>query len=203
MVATAVQVAWAAPLGTATGPFENARPDKNETAWGRLVADSLRSGANTDLALVHAGVLQRGTLKQGPVEAAQINALLSFPGDDVVTMKITGAQLRAALERAVQAYPTGSPAMLHLSGLEANFNAQAPTNRRITLARVKGKEVGDNDTFTVALPVSLAEGSAGYYTIWNKREISRIGASLGDSVAKYVKAQGNISPVDRPRLAIQ
>jgi 2',3'-cyclic-nucleotide 2'-phosphodiesterase (5'-nucleotidase family) len=202
-LAATLNTAFAAPAGKAMGPFDNTRPDKTETVWGRLVADSLRATAKTDMAIVHAGVLQRGTLAAGPVEAAQVNALFAFPEDDVVTMKISGAQLRAALERAVQAYPTGSAAMLHLSGLEANFNAQAPINRRITLVRVAGKEVKDGDTFTVALPVSLAEGGAGYYTIWNNRNTTKTGVSLGAAVVNYIKAQTTVTPDREPRFALQ
>jgi len=130
---------WAAPVGTATADFDNERPNKHETAWGRLVGDALRRAAKSDIAVIDAGSLQRGTLKAGPIEAADLGALLVFGDDDVVTLTITGAQLRAALERAAQAYPDASPAFLHSSGLQAQFNAQAPINRRVTLVRVDGR----------------------------------------------------------------
>ncbi|HEX8833643.1 MAG TPA: 5'-nucleotidase [Abditibacteriaceae bacterium] len=199
----ATNAAGAAPLGKATSPFDNMRPDKTETAWGRLAADALQSAARTDIAFVNAGVLKRGVLKAGPIEATDLAALLAFGDDDVVTMQISGAQLRAALERAVQAFPTGSPAMLHCAGFEANFNSQAPINRRITLVRVGGREVKDADSFSVAMPVSLAEGGAGYYTIWNGRDARKTGVSLRAAIASLVKNQVNITPDSTPRLASQ
>jgi hypothetical protein len=76
----------------------------------------LKSSARADLALVNAGALNRGTLAEGDINADAIATLLAFPDDEVVTLTITGAQLRAALERAVQAYPTGSSAWLHGAG---------------------------------------------------------------------------------------
>lgn len=202
MVTTFVSAAFGAPAGKAAADFDNARPDKAETAWGRFVADTLKSSANSDLALVNAGVLRKGTLKAGAIQNDDLRALLAFPDDEIVTMKISGAQLRAALERAAQAYPTGSPAFLHLSGLTANFNAQAPINRRITLVRVGGREVKDADAFSVAMPISLAEGGAGYYTIW-KGQTQKSGVSLGDALAKAVRAQGTISPDATARFAAQ
>lgn len=195
--------AFAASLGKASDNFDNQRPDKSETAWGRLVADSLRASAKTDLALVSAGVLRKGTLKAGPVNAPDIAALFSFPDDEIVTMGVTGAQLRAALERAVQAYPTGSPAMLHLSGLTAAFNVQAPINRRLTLIRVGGKEVKDGDLFSVAMPISLASGGAGYYTIWNGRDTKSTGVSVSKATGDFVKSAGTVSPENSPRLMAQ
>ena len=157
--------AQAAPVGRATADFDNARPDKSETAWGRLVADALREETHADIALVNAGALKKGTLKAGTIQQADVDALLSFGADETVTMSISGAQFKAALERAVAAFPTGSPSFLHGSGFVATFNPQAPANRRIVDLRVAGQVVGDAQTFVAAMPVALAEGSGGYFLV--------------------------------------
>src|SRR5690606_19483026 len=78
----------AAPVGRATAEIENARPERGETAFGRLAADALRAAANSDIALVNAGALRRGKINAGPVEQADIDALLSFNADEVVTITI-------------------------------------------------------------------------------------------------------------------
>jgi 2',3'-cyclic-nucleotide 2'-phosphodiesterase (5'-nucleotidase family) len=199
-------VVQAAPVGRAAATFDNARPDKAETAWGRLVADALKSSARSDLALVNAGTLNRGTLAEGDINAGAIANLLAFPDDEVVTLTITGAQLRAALERAVQAYPTGSSAWLHGAGFTAEFNTQASTNRRITMVRVRGREVQDDDSFTVAMPISLAKGGAGYFTIWNDpgaKNAKRSGTSVSGAVTQYIRGRGTVSPEGTARLAPQ
>jgi len=201
LVATSLQ-AGAAPLGSATADFDNLRPNRNETAWGRFVADALRASTQSDIAFVYAFALKAGTLKAGPIENADIDALLPLGGDEVVTLTITGAQLRAALERAVQAYPTGSPAFLHLSGFVAEFNAQAPINRRLTMVRYKGREVGDQDVFTVAMPVGLAR-DAGYSTMWDSKKAQRTGDTLRDAVAGFIRDRQEITPDATVRLAPQ
>jgi 5'-nucleotidase/UDP-sugar diphosphatase len=195
--------ARAAIYGRATADFDNARPDKSETAWGRLVADAMRSAGRADIALVNAAALRKGTLAAGDVNDSQIKALLAFPGDEIVTLSISGAQLRAALERAVQAYPTGSSAFLHGSGFSAAFNTQAPTNERITLVRIGGREVKDTDSIRVAMPLPLARGGSGYDTIWNADKADRSGITLAIALGDYIKNKGTVAPESTPRLAPQ
>lgn len=195
--------AQAAPLGRASADFDNMRPQKTETAFGRLAADALRAATNADIALVNAGALKPGVLRAGEVTSSQINALLSFPGDDIATITISGAQLRAALERAVQAYPTGSPAFLHGSGFSATFNTQAPTNARLTMLRINGREVANSDSVSVAMPMPLVAGNSGYFTIWPDAKAIPIHVSLADAISELFKTQGSVAPDEAPRLAPQ
>ena len=203
LLALSCAVAFAAPLGRATADFGNARPDRNETAWGRLVADTIRNAANTDIALINAGALKAGTLRAGDVSQEQVNALLSFPGDDVVTITITGAQLRAALERAVQAYPTASTAFLHGSGFTAAFNTQAPTNERLTMLRIGGREVQNGDSIRAAMSAPLARGASGYSTIWPDAKPTKSNVSVSRAIANWIKSNGSIAPDNTPRFAPQ
>jgi 5'-nucleotidase/UDP-sugar diphosphatase len=190
-----------ATIGRATADFPNARSDRSETAWGRLVADALRSTAKADIAIVNAGTLERGTLQAGNVSRDDIAALLSFGDDSVATIQISGAQLHQALERAVGAYSTGSPAWLHLSGATATFDANAKSGGRIKSLRVGGREVRDSDSFSVAMPVGLAEGGSGYYKVWSKAAVNDLGVTLTQAVANYVRAHHEISPDNTARIS--
>jgi 2',3'-cyclic-nucleotide 2'-phosphodiesterase (5'-nucleotidase family) len=195
--------ALAAPLGRASADFDNSRPQKNETAFGRLAADAIRAATNADIALINAGAFNSGVLRAGEVTKENISALLSFPKDEVATITITGAQLRAALERAVQAYPTGSPAFLHGAGFSANFNTQAPTNERLTMLRIAGREVQNGDSISVAMPMPLVSGNSGYFTIWPNAKAIQTNISLADAIGELFKEQGNVAPDNTPRLAPQ
>jgi len=193
----------AAPIGRATADFDNARPEHAETAFGRLAADALRNQTKADIALVSAGAMRRGKISAGAIEGANIDALLSFGDDEIVVLSITGAQLRAALERAVQAYPTNSPAFLHSSGFISEFNAQAAINRRVTMVRINGREVSDGDNLKVAMPISLAEGADGFFTIWNTKNVTRTGNSFSKTLASHIRARGEISPDATVRFKAQ
>ena len=167
LVASASFAAPTTPIATATDDIENMAPSRNETAWGRLVSDALRSAGKADLALVNAGGLAPGTLKAGTINQQQIDALLSFPNDDVVVLPVNGAALRSAVELSIRAYPTGSPAFLHGSGWEGTFNPQAATGKRLTSLKINGQDISAGTTYQIAMPVSLAQGANGYFAYWN------------------------------------
>lgn len=194
-------LASAQSVGKATADFPNLKPNRQETPWGRLVADALQSAGNADMAVINAGALRTGTLEAGPIEGADVSALLSFGDDDVVTLSLSGAQVRAALERAASAYPTGSPAFLHCAGMSASFDANASSGKRVASVRVKGSALQDEQTYAVAMPVSLAEGAAGYFNIWNGAKAQQAGQTLQSAILSYIKARGEVSPENNARFA--
>lgn len=200
MVALAAIPASAQVVGKASADFPNSRYGRNETPWGRLVADSIRAAGGADIALVNAGALRPGTLNAGPVEVPDVSALLAFGDDDVVTLNLAGAQLRAALERAASAYPTISPAFLHVAGLTATFDPNAAAGRRVGEIRVRGRAVADQDRFAVAMPFSLSEGAAGYFNIWSGAESKKAGVSLRDAICNFIKGKGEVAPDNNQRF---
>lgn len=184
--------------GHATADFDNARPNKGETAFGRLVADSARAAVNADLALVNAGSLKAGSLKAGNVEQAQIDALLAYD-DEVVIVTVSGAKLREALEQAVREYPTGDNGFLHGAGLSASFAQGAPP--RIQSLRVNGRDVAPNDTFRVAMPKGLANGADGYFKFWDGRSAVPSGTKVSRAIMNFITQSKNVSPDPTARIA--
>ena len=196
---TRTEASQNARVARATSDFDNTRADRRETAWGRFVADALRDKTRADIALVNAGTLESGVLQTGDVSQNDIATLLSFGDDEVATIQVSGAQLRAALERAVAASPTASPAWLHLSGATATFNAKAKSGARLTSLQVAGRDVQASDSFSVAMPMGLAEGGSGYYKIW-KGGAQGKGVSLLQTVVDYARARREIAPDGEARV---
>lgn len=192
--------AQAQSVGKASADFPNLKPNRQETAWGRLVADAVLSAGKADIAVVNAGALRSGTLEAGDVGDSDISALLSFGEDNVVTLSLSGAQIRAALERAASAYPTGSPAFLHCAGLSAAFDANAPSGKRVSSIRVASRALDDETTYATAMPVSLAEGAAGYFNIWSGAQARTSNINLQNAVADLFRAQKEIAPVSEARF---
>lgn len=188
---------WAA-VGKATADFDNQRPNKSETAWGRLVTDALRAAAGSDAALVNGGALRSGTLKSGDVEQSAIDALLNFGDDDVVTLTLTGAQLREALERAVREYPTADVAFLHGSGIFVSFKGQGGPPRVVSL-NVGGREIGAQDSVRVAMPVSLANDA--YFNVWSSAQRQSARVKVKQAIANYIAQRKNVSPDGNSRIA--
>lgn len=187
-----------AALGRATADFDNEKPNKSETAWGRFVADGLRVTAGSDLALINAGALRSGKLRAGAIEQEAIDALLNFGDDDIVTLTVTGAQLREALERAVREYPTSDVAFLHGSGLSVSFNGRGGPPRIVSL-RVGSREVGAGDSLRVAMPVSLANDA--YFNIWSNVQRQSARVKVRQAVANYITQRKTVSPEAAARIA--
>ncbi|RYX81518.1 hypothetical protein EON83_23875 [bacterium] len=191
---TFTSLAWAQSVGRASGDFPNLRVNKSETPFGRLVADALLAKSGADCALINAGSLKSGTLSEGPIESTDLEALLSFSDDDVATLSLSGAQLKAALERAASVFPTGSPAFLQVAGIKARFDSNQAPGKRISSISVRGKQLDDGATYSVAMPSSLAEGAAGFFNIWNGAQKRSTGASLMQDLIAYIGSKGDVAP---------
>lgn len=200
LLVLSASLVWAQTLGKATADFPNLRANKAETPFGRLVADALQNASNSDVAFINAGALRNGTLEAGDITRDDLEPLLSFSEDDVVRLSLAGAQIRAALERAASVYPTGSPAFLHCAGVIAVFDPNAPSGNRIVSAQIRGQKLDDQTTYTVAMPVSLAEGAAGYFNIWSGAQSRPASVTLIGAIENLVKAKGEVSPVNDARF---
>lgn len=201
LISCGARGALAQVVGRAGADILNLKPNRQETPWGRLVADAVQSAGKADLSFINAGALRAGTLEAGDVESSDIAALLSFGEDNVVTLSLSGTQIRAALERAASAYPTGSPAFLHCAGLSANFDAGAPAGKRVTSIQVGGRGLDESATYATAMPVSLAEGAAGYFNIWSGAQARPSQLSLQDAIADYFRAKKVVAPSETARFA--
>ncbi len=200
LVVTLAGDARAQGIGRASDDFPNLRANKSETPFGRLVADAMLKQSGADCALLNAGALKSGTLGAGPIETGDLDALLSFSDDDVATLSLSGAQLRAALERAASVFPTGSPAFLQLAGMKARFDAGAAPGKRIRSVSVRGKALDDGATYSVAMPSSLAEGAAGFFNIWNGAQKRSTNANLMQDLSAYISAKGDVAPDPQARF---
>ncbi len=193
-------IALAQTMGRATSDFSNLRPNKSETAFGRLAADALRATGNADVALINAGALRPGTLESGAIEREDLVKLLAFGEDKIVSVTITGAQLRAALERAASVYPTASPAFLQVAGLTATFDPDAAVGARVSRVTVGGATLNDAKTYRAAMPVSLAQGAAGYFNIWNGAQSSPTDVQMIDALGGYIRGQKEVAPESQTRF---
>ena len=97
-------------------------------------------------------------LPSGAVTYARLTAV--EPGRrDMVRVTVTGVQLRAALEHALDG---GSPSA-HIAGAQVRYDPRKPDGRRISRIVLQGnRTVRPADRYTLALDESTAEGAGGY-----------------------------------------
>src|SRR5258708_3980156 len=86
----------------------------------------------------HRAFIAAGMLKEGYDKTQDLASMLLYPEDQIMVVKLTGAQVRDALERSVSLYPQPNTSFLQLAGFEASFNKNASDGHRIISVTASG-----------------------------------------------------------------
>ncbi len=191
--------ALATELGKTAVDLDGRRVSNEETNLGNFVADAVRNSSGADIAVLYPMAFAPNALiPAGVVDDQAIRRVLAFPTSNIVTLKMTPAQLRSMMERALRKYPEPDMAFLQFSGMQVAVNPAQPTSTRITEIKIKDKAVDFFDsktTFTVAMPAQLANGAAGYFALFNEIQKTRksLELTLLDAVTKEFTRSGEVT----------
>jgi 5'-nucleotidase/UDP-sugar diphosphatase len=149
-------------LGHASVRLQGDRPmvRTQEVNFGNLLADRMRTTFGTDIALINAGQVRR-SLETGPVTLGDVLAVLPFDSA-LVTLHVTGAILRRALEHSVSKWPQHSGRFFQMSGIQVTYNGKAPVGSRVRSVRVGDAPMDFSKSYTVATDAFVADGGDGY-----------------------------------------
>jgi 5'-nucleotidase/UDP-sugar diphosphatase len=133
-----------------------------ETNLGNLITEAYRAKFNADLAVTNSGGI-RDSIPAGDVTYEQVLTVLPF-GNDVVTAKLTGRQLRSYLAELFSTANPGSGAFPQFAGIEAVYRRGA---KRFDKLLVGGKKLDPRRTYVLALPSFIAGGGDRYPVLKN------------------------------------
>lgn len=181
---------------------KNARTEESNLA--DVLADAIRDVDHSDAAFIQASALADVTIPKGNATADDFLKALEYRDDSVVIVKLTGAQIRLALEHALELYPQKSPTFLQVSGMTVDIDGSADRDKRVTGVRVGGSAVQPGKTYTVAMPSPLANGALGYFRIWDKKAIDHdTNKTMGQAVTDYVSGARTVGTKGEDRLVIK
>ncbi|MCK9581803.1 MAG: bifunctional metallophosphatase/5'-nucleotidase [Methanoregula sp.] len=152
-----------------------------ESALGDLVADAQRSVMGTDVAFITTGTL-RNNLMKGNITWGDLFTIQPFSGT-VVSMKLSGQQIREALERQWQ--EPLPPHNLAVSGLSYTYDATKPAGSRVQEVLVGKDPLDPSATYTAAMMDYLSIGGDGY-TAFTEGTLVTSGPSDVNTLASYV-----------------
>ena len=152
-----------------------------ESALGDLLADAQRSVMETDVAFITTGTM-RSDLKQGNATWGDLFTIQPFSGT-VVSVKLTGQQIKDALERQWQ--EPLPPHSLGVSGLAYTYNVTRPAGSRVQEIRVGGVPLDPAAIYTTAIMDYLSIGGDGY-TVFTNGTLITTGPSDVDTLASYL-----------------
>jgi 2',3'-cyclic-nucleotide 2'-phosphodiesterase (5'-nucleotidase family) len=193
LLATAM-IAVAVPVGAQTTDvaLDTTAALTAECSFADLTADAIRAAANADIALVNGSVFRPKTVPAGKIEAAAVEEFLVDPAEPVAVLTLTGASIRAALERGLTLLPLPNKGFLHVSGIQVVFDSTKPRGQRVQRIEINRVALQPERTYTVALPGALAKGGLGYFLVFNGAAYREVTPTIFDAVTSYLKAHPQI-----------
>lgn len=174
-----------------------------DTAIGNLIADSMRIAAGTDIALTNSGGIRGDTVYPPGTQITRKVVLAELPfGDTITVLRLTGSQVREALEAGISKIGEHSGQFPQVSGLTFSFNVGKPAGQRVTSVSVGGMPLQESKSYTLATNSFLARGGDNYH-VFTKGEVLLDGKSsplMANVLIDYIIAADTIAPVSEGRI---
>jgi 5'-nucleotidase / UDP-sugar diphosphatase len=163
---------------------------RRETNLGNLIADIMRSESKADVTMINGGGI-RASIKKGEARVRDFYNALPFD-NYIVAIRITGRQMKDALEHGVSAIEEEEGRFPQVSGLAFKFSRSGKIGTRIQEILVAGKPVDLEKEYLVATSDFLAAGGDGYKTfgeaIKASRDFSVVGGTMQGEKVVYSNA---------------
>jgi 2',3'-cyclic-nucleotide 2'-phosphodiesterase (5'-nucleotidase family) len=190
---------------------------RKETNLGDLITDVMRQVSGAEVAIINGGDI-RTSIRKGEILLKNIYAVLPF-NDYVVAIRLTGRQIREALEHGVGAIEEGSGRFPQVSGLSFTYSRSATNGSRVKDILIGGAPLIPEKEYTVATNDFLAAGGDGYRVfgdaIRSSADFSDIGGTLKgeklfysdpgkwlkDVVAGHIREKRTIAPAAGGRIS--
>jgi 2',3'-cyclic-nucleotide 2'-phosphodiesterase (5'-nucleotidase family) len=189
---------------------------KKETNLGNFIADILKDVSKADVAIINGGGI-RASIKKGEIRVKEIYTALPFD-NYIVAIKLTGRQIREALEHGVSGIEEEEGQFPQVSGLTFKYSPFDKRGSRVREVLVTGRPIHLEKEYIVATHDFLAVGGDGYRAfgeaIKTSRDFSVIGGMmkgkkvvysdsgrcLRDVVVEYIKGKGRVAPKAEGRI---
>lgn len=193
-------------IGEFTTKLDTTRPTvrSRESAFGNLLADSLREFMATDIALINGGVI-RGEKRysRGDIISRRDIALELPFRSRVVVLEVTGAQLITALENGLSQIREQKGRFPQISGLKIEYDSSATSGNRILSVSHNNKRVKPSQLLTLATSDYLASGGDGYISLQQAKRANssnRIAPMLADVLINKIRSERRVAPKVEGRL---
>lgn len=195
-------------IGTSTEEWTSELARTRDTPILDLINEMQRRVTGAELSATAAFSLT-SRIPRGPVTVADVAGLYIYD-NTLKAVRISGAQLRAFLEKSAEYYlpcPAGSCARLVnpavpgynfdvVSGVDYTLDLTRPVGQRVTRLEREGRPVAATDSFTIALNNYRASGSGGYSMLLGAPVVYDRGESIRDLLIAEIQRRGRIAPAD-------
>lgn len=207
--AAQADILGAEPVGSITGDFNRARQSDGsenrggESTIGNFVADVQQWATGADLAIMNPGGI-RANLAYASSGANDPDGNVTFReaatvqpfANTLVTLNLTGAQLKSVLEEQWQPEGSSRPFLkLGLSeGLVYTYDPTAATGERVTSITLDGTPIDPKASYLVAANSFLAAGGDNFFTLAEGTNKADTGKVDLQSMVDWFDANGEAAP---------
>jgi 5'-nucleotidase/UDP-sugar diphosphatase len=177
-----------------------------EAAIGNLIADAMRTATGADVALMNGGGIRANKLYAAGSTLTRRDVLAELPfGNVVVVVKLSGADLKVALENGLSAVEEGAGRFPHISGMTVVGDVSKPAGSRVVSVDIDGAPLDPGKIYTVATNDFMARGGDDYVALRRGDYVvgPRDGRLLASVVIDAVAAAGTVSPKVEGRVQLQ
>ncbi|MBV7505701.1 bifunctional 2',3'-cyclic-nucleotide 2'-phosphodiesterase/3'-nucleotidase [Bacillus sp. sid0103] len=147
-------------VGTTSAAITNVANTSGESALGNLIADGMRSVTGTQLGFMNSGGI-RNPLPEGTITWGDLFKVQPF-GNDLVTMTVTGDQIRTLLNQQFQAPPSYNKIMA-ISGLKYTWSDNKPYGSKVLdIYLENGTPLDPTAEYTITVNNFMADGGDGF-----------------------------------------
>lgn len=198
------------PVAVATGPFPGERARLEDTALLDLINETQLAATKADLSLTSLLPFRFDGWEAGPLTIRQVYALYPYE-NQLVVVEIDGARLRGILEHAATYYGKAEwrdgqlvlapdPGMTPynfdvLQGASYRVDPTAPVGHRVTELRFRGRDVKDDDRFSLAVNSYRAQGSGGYTALKGTKVLRTYNDEIRELLVERLRGLGKVEPV--------
>ena len=193
-------------IGTSTGEWSSALSRTRDTPIMDLINEIQLEVTGADLAATAAFSLD-SRIPAGPITVADVAGLYIYD-NTLRAVRISGAQLRAFIEKSAEYYlpcPGGqcerivNPAVAGynfdvVSGVDYTLDITRPVGQRVTRLQRNGRAVAATDSFTMAINSYRASGSGGYSMLIGAPVVYDRGEGLRELLIAAIERRGTIDP---------
>lgn len=171
-------------IGVASSAITRTQNGAGESALGNLIADAQRVVTNAQFSFMNPGGI-RADLEAGEVTWGELFTVQPF-SNDLVSMDLTGAQIKTLLEQQWQGQ--SSPRMLQLSGLSYVWDAsRAVGDRVVQTTDADGVALDPAATYRVTVNSFIA-GSGDNFLVLKEGTDRVVGPVDLDALVTYVRS---------------
>jgi 2',3'-cyclic-nucleotide 2'-phosphodiesterase (5'-nucleotidase family) len=169
-----------------------------------VIVDAIRALEKSDIAFMPASGFKDFTIPHGQATAADFLNALMYPDDSISIVKLTGAQVKKALEQSLSLTPQKNSAFLQVSGITVNIDPNGGKDNRVTSVKVGKLPLDNAKTYMVAMPSPLANGALAYFKVWSKTDIDHTTDNdMGKAINAYLLAHTILSGKGDDRLVFK